>query len=126
GPVPCFPAVPSLRRTFPSGENLITCSPLPFLAWKSAAQTFPSLSTAIPCALANSPAPKFFSVLPSGPSSKIGALVDAEQPSAPQRSNAQILSCASTVTAFTGAHGLGVCAHAFTIWYGFGASLTHG
>src|SRR6266700_5344143 len=109
-PMPLSPALPSFNSTLPSGENLTTCWPLPSLVWKSAAQTLPSLSTAMPWALANSPAPKFLIVLPSGPRWKMGEAFDLEQPSSPQRSKTQTLSLESTVTALVGAQGRGVCA----------------
>src|ERR1700688_569136 len=105
--MPLSPALPSFRSTLPSGENLMTCMPFPSLDWKSAAQTLPSLSTAMACALANSPAPKFLIVLPSGPRWKIGEAFDLEQPSSPQRSKTQILSLESIATALVGPHGLG-------------------
>src|SRR6266699_1563020 len=108
--MPLSPALPSFNSTLPSGENLMTCWPLPSLVWKSAAQTLPSLSTAMAWALANSPAPKFLIVLPSGARWKIGAALDLEHPSSPQRSNTQILSFASPVTELVGPQGLGVCA----------------
>src|SRR6266700_1902579 len=106
--MPLTPALPIFSSTLPSGENLMTCMPLPSLDWKSAAQTLPSLSTPMPCALANCPAPKLPIDLPSGPRWKIGDALDFEQPSSPQRSNIQMLSFESTVTALVGPKGRGV------------------
>src|SRR6266478_1702276 len=108
-PAPC-PALPSVIRTLPSGPSLVTCMPLPFLASPSTAQTLPSLSAAMPCGKTNRPAPKFFIVLPSGPSSKMGEAFELEHPASSQRSNAQRSSLESTVTASGCDQGRGVAA----------------
>src|SRR5882762_8396142 len=84
--------------------------PLPSLASPSTAQTLPSLSAAMPCGKTNRPAPKFFIVLPSGPSSKMGEAFELAHPASSQRSNAQRSSWESTVTASGCDQGRGVAA----------------
>jgi hypothetical protein len=63
-PDPLTPAVPNLSKTFPSGENLNTCWPLPSFAWPSVTQTLPSASIAMPCGITINPPPKLCSSLP--------------------------------------------------------------
>src|SRR5262249_7864759 len=103
------------------GESFVTCTPFAPLAEASATQTLPSLSTAMACGSTKRSAPKFLSVLPSGPISKMDL-----QPASSQRSAAQKLLLASTVTAFTGAKRRGICAQFSTSRYGLGRSFAQG
>src|SRR5579863_6908436 len=125
GPLPATPALPSVSRTFPSGENLKTWCPFPSFPWPSVTHTLPSLSAKMPWGNTNMPAPKLFSSLPEVSNSRIGASFEPAQELAPHRSATQIWSWASTSTPAVDPHvrPSGSLAQSEMVRYGLGCAL---
>src|SRR5512147_1996114 len=96
---PGTPGRPSVMSTFPSGLNLTTVWPLPFLPSASATKTLPSRSTCIACGNTKRPAPKLCTSRPEASNSRTGARLDPAQVLAPQRSNTHTLPLRSASTA---------------------------
>src|SRR5262245_38201434 len=93
GPPPAAPAVPSLIRTFPSGDSLMTCCPLvpSLLVCASVTQMLPSRSTCNPCGNTNRPPPMLLIGFAVARSIRcIGGSSEPSQLLTPHRSIAQI------------------------------------
>src|SRR5262249_10527436 len=90
-------------------------------------QTFPSLSTWMPCGNTNMPSPKLFTSLPDASNLRTVGKFEPEQVFAPHLSATQMdLPSGSISTALVAPHVLpsGIFAQFSTVSYGLGRSLT--
>ena len=138
GGAPVLPPVPSTSSTLPSGLNLVTVFPLFAQSGnffnssvvgtrESTTQTFPCLSTSMPCGQRIWPAPNIFRMLPFESNLMIGSTVEPAHELLPQRSAAQtLLPSGSMSTALTEPHlrPFGSGPKLRTVSYGFGRKLT--